>query len=90
MTINSLSFLLFFVVLTILYYLPFVRKYQWVLLLAASYVFYTLAGNHNLIYIIITTIVTHIGAILLDKKNTIQEEYVKAQKGILPKQEIKN
>lgn len=77
-------------VLTILYYLPFVKKYQWVLLLAASYIFYTLAGNHNLIYIIITTIVTYIGAILLDRKNTIQEEYVKAHKGILPKQEIKD
>ena len=89
MTINSFAFLFFFGVLFIVYYLPFVKRYQWILLLAASYIFYGLAGNHNLIYIVITTVVTHIGANLLDQKNGIQEDYVKSQKGILPKAEIK-
>lgn len=89
MTINSLSFLLFFCGLVIVYFLPFMKRFQWVLLLAASVTFYALAGSNNFLYIILATIVTYIGTNLLDKKNKEQAEYITANKKVLPKAEIK-
>lgn len=89
MTINSLSFLLFFCGFVIVYFLPFMKRFQWVLLLAASVVFYALAGSNNFLYIILATIVTYIGTNLLDKKNKEQAEYITANKKVLPKAEIK-
>lgn len=90
MTINSLTFLVFFGIVVVLYYLPILRKCQWVLLLLASVVFYTLASNGSIVYIIITSMVTYIGANLLEKKNNVQAVYVAEHKGIVSKQEIKD
>lgn len=89
MTINSLSFFVFFGVVLVLYYMPMFKKYQWAVLLIASYAFYLLAGTENLAYIIITTVSTHIAANVLDRKNTIQAEYLASHKGDMAKQEIK-
>lgn len=89
MNVNSFSFVIFVGILVLIYYLPIIRKIQWVVLLFASYVFYALAGAEQMVYIMITTLVTYGGARLLDKKNVLQEQFVKAQKGILPKEEIK-
>ena len=65
------------------------KRFQWVLLLVASVVFYALAGSNNFLYIILATIVTYIGTNLLDKKNKEQAEYITANKKVLPKAEIK-
>lgn len=57
MNLVSLSFILFFSGLLILYYL-IPKKFQWVSLLVGSYVFYAYSSFNTLIFIIITTIST--------------------------------
>lgn len=89
MNINSFSFVVFMGILLIIYYIPILRKVQWFLLLLASYLFYALAGAENIIYMVVTTVVTYIGANLLERKNKQQEVFVKEKKGILTKNEIK-
>ena len=60
MTVNSLSFLIFFVLVAIVYFLPFLKKYQWIVLLAASYLFFLSFGVRPVIYILITTVTTYL------------------------------
>lgn len=62
MTVNSLSFLIFFVVIAVVYYLPLVRKFQWVILLIASYVFYLSFGIRSICWLLITTLITYLSA----------------------------
>ena len=58
MTFTSFSFLLFVFLLLPLYYtVP--KKWQWILLLAASYAFYLRAGMAYLSYILFTTCTTY-------------------------------
>ena len=57
MFFTSYAFLGFIAVLFVLYYL-IPGKYQWMLLLGASYVFYFIAGADYLIYIATTTLTT--------------------------------
>lgn len=81
MTINSMSFLVFFLGIAIVYYLPFLKKYQWAVLLAASYLFYFFTGTDNFIYILVTTVTTHFFARMVGRKNRQQEEWLKERKG---------
>ena len=90
MTINSLTFLLFFGILVILYYLPILKNCQWLLLLLASFIFFECASKGSIIYLLIASAVTYLGANLLEKKNQQQTVYIKENKGSLSKQEIKN
>lgn len=65
MTFTSFSFLLFAVLLLPLYYtVP--KKWQWILLLAASYAFYLRAGMAYLSYILFTTCTTYGAARMMD------------------------
>lgn len=89
MTINSLAFLLFYIALVIIYFLPFMKRFQWVLLLIASVTFYYMAGSNNFLYIIAATIATYIGAALLDKKNQKQTAYLAENRANMTKPEIK-
>lgn len=58
MTVNSLSFLIFFAAVAVLYYL-LRPKYQWFLLLLASLAFYALAGTRNFFWLISTCVTTY-------------------------------
>lgn len=58
MNFTSFSFLLFAVVLLALYYIT-PRRWQWLLLLGASYVFYLKSGAENLLFIILTTFTSY-------------------------------
>jgi alginate O-acetyltransferase complex protein AlgI len=69
MTINSLSFLVFFGVLTILYYL-LRPKYQWILLLTASLAFYALAGTRNFFWLLATCVTTYGAVCLMERLET--------------------
>lgn len=89
MNVNSFSFVVFVTILVLVYYIPIIRKFQWILLLFASYLFYALNGAENMVYIMITTVATYAGARLLDRKNNLQEQFIKEHKGVMPKQEIK-
>lgn len=84
----SFGFLLFAAVLLALYYvIP--KKGQWILLLAASYVFYLWAGVKILFFILFTTLTTYGAAYLMDKRLTalaaLPREEKKAQKAIVKK-----
>ena len=66
MTFNSFQFLIFFPIVTLLYFfIPF--RFRWMLLLAASYYFY-MSWNPALVFLILfTTAVSYFSGILLEK-----------------------
>ena len=66
MTFNSFQFLIFFPIVTLLYFLiPF--RFRWALLLVASYYFY-MSWNPSLVFLILfTTVVSYAAGILLEK-----------------------
>lgn len=58
MALNSLSFLLFLAIVVIVYYIV-PKKFQWLVLLIASYGFYLSAGVAHVFYIIGTTLISY-------------------------------
>ncbi|HHX12157.1 MAG TPA: MBOAT family protein, partial [Clostridiales bacterium] len=88
MLFTSYEFLLFLIVLIMVYYaIP--KKFQWLLLLIASYIFYAYAGVHYIIYIIGTTLTTYIASININKLQLQQAEYVKNNRESLSREERK-
>lgn len=66
MVFNSFEFLIFFPIVTLLYFL-LPKKFRWIMLLAASYYFY-LSWNIELIYLIVfTTLISYASAIVIEK-----------------------
>lgn len=88
MLFTSYSFILFLIALFVVYYL-IPKKFQWMLLLLASYVFYSFAGFKYLFYIIATTFSTYFISRKLDKIQTIQADYLKEKKEELTRDERK-
>lgn len=88
MSFISLRFVIFITVTALVYYLFPVKKYQWVVLLAASYVFYAFTGLKYAAYILFTTLTTYGAARWIDAmqargKQTVQEnreQWDKAQR----------
>ena len=66
MLFTSYGFLGFAAVLFLLYYL-IPRRFQWELLLAASYLFYFIAGPSWLLYILVTTVTTYFAALRIER-----------------------
>lgn len=66
MSYTTLNFLLFVGVVTLVYFLFPVKKYQWTVLLAASYYFYLLTGYRYAVYILLTTATTYGSALWMD------------------------
>ncbi|MBQ7581579.1 MAG: MBOAT family protein, partial [Lachnospiraceae bacterium] len=64
MLFNSIAFLAFFPIVCILYFL-IPHKFRYLLLLAASYVFYAYAEPFAVVFLLLTTLVTWIGGRLL-------------------------
>lgn len=64
---TSFNFMLFVGVTVLVYFLFPVKKYQWTVLLAASYVFYLIAGYRYAAYILFTTITTYSAALWMDR-----------------------
>lgn len=88
MSFVSFGFILFFAVLAVLYFaLP--RKCQWPMLLVFSYAFYWFAAEKLPIYMIVTTVITFISAILIDKINDKCDNYIKENKQAISRQEKK-
>lgn len=65
-TITSFSFILFFAVLLVCYFL-LPKKMQWLILLIFSYAFYYLVGGSLPVYILVTTVVTYLATNLIFK-----------------------
>lgn len=85
MLFTSYEFLGFFAILLLLYYvIP--SRCQWMLLLAASYLFYCAASPKYLIYILATTVTIYAAARLIGRNQERQAEYLKAHKTELDKE----
>ena len=68
MPFNSLSFLCFFVLVTIVYYCVAVQSMRNILLLGSSYVFYAYGNRFNLLCLLLITLITWYFTVLLDRK----------------------
>lgn len=67
MAYTSLSFIAFLVAVLVVYYLV-PKRFQWAVLLAASYVFYLFSGVAQFVFIFSTTVVTYLSALAMQKK----------------------
>ncbi|WP_244834531.1 MBOAT family O-acyltransferase [Clostridium sp. BJN0001] len=74
------------ILLAVYYFMP-KKKYQWVILLIGSYVFYLYAGVKTSIYILLTTLTTWYGALLITKISEKKKANLKITED---KQEKKN
>lgn len=88
MLFTSYYFIVFLIILFTLYYIV-PKKFQWKLLLAASYLFYSFAGLQYLIYIMTTTVSTYFISRKLDFIQGVQESYIKENKALLTREERK-
>ncbi len=67
MIITSFNFFLFVAGLLIVYFFVVPKKFQWLVLLFASYAFYAFAGIKLFVYLLFTTSTVFWSALLLDK-----------------------
>ncbi|MCR4588706.1 MAG: MBOAT family protein [Lachnospiraceae bacterium] len=85
MLFTSYSFMIFVAVTFCLYYVcP--KKWQWAILLGASYFFYFMAGRTYLIYILVTTVSTYLAARQMDARKERAEQAYALQKDSLDKE----
>lgn len=88
MSITSYSFLGFAGGLLLFYYL-IPKRFQWCLLLAASYLFYAFSGVKYFAYILATTICTFLVALRIGGLKEHQDIFLKENKAILDREEKK-
>lgn len=67
MSYTSLAFFIFVFFAAAIYFLFPVKKYQWTVLLAASYVFYLIAGYKYAAFIVLTTVSTYLSALWIGR-----------------------
>jgi len=85
---TSYNFIAFILALFIIYYL-IPKKFQWMLLLGASYLFYFLASPQYLIYISVTTVSTFFAGRIIHKLARGQTDYLDLHKAELTKDDKK-
>lgn len=88
MLFTSYDFLGFILVLFVLYYIV-PKKFQWPLLLGASYIFYYLADPTYLIYIGVTTVTVYLLGRKIEQLREEQSAYLKANKEALSREDKK-
>lgn len=88
MLFTSHNFVIFILLLFIIYYL-IPKRFQWVLLLLASYIFYYFAGIKYLIYILFTTVSSYLITRKITSQKELQDAYLKTQKETLTREEKK-
>ena len=82
MQFTSLAFLAF-AALTVLVYYTVPRRGQWIVLLAASYLFYFCADPSYLLFILYTTVTTYVTARLVQRHADREDAYVAANRATL-------
>lgn len=88
MSITSLSFIIFiFAIFTVYYILP--KKWQWILLLVASIVFYLFSGVTSIVYIVVTAFSIFIATNCMQQMSEKKKAYLKENKAILSRNEKK-
>ncbi len=88
MLFTSYTFILFLAILLILYYL-IPKKFQWMLLLAGSIVFYCYSGWDNAAFMAVTILATWYFSNKIGQLHRQQEVYLKENKALLSKEEKK-
>ena len=88
MLFTSYEFLIFAAVLLVVYYL-IPKRFQWMLLLAGSWVFYFIAGTSYLPYLLATALTVWFTALRLEKLHARQKAYIKENRGIISREEKK-
>ena len=73
MTVNSLFFLLFLAGLFLAHYIVCPLRFRWVVLLAASLLFYALASAASPAYMLVTSVCTWIAGLVLERMNERQK-----------------
>lgn len=68
MSLVSISFFLFVIGTVITYYI-IPKKYQWIVLLIASYCFYIISVRELVLYLLASTLSIYVGARLIQKRN---------------------
>lgn len=86
MTITSLSFVLFLFGVFVLYYL-LPKKWQWILLLAASIVFYAFGQIFSVLYILLIALAVYGFACRLEHNTKTRKAYLKENKETLSSEE---
>lgn len=81
----SYEFWGFLIVLFCVYYLV-PKRFQWQILLAASYLFYCASGIENLVYIITTTITVYVAAVCIERNAVRQKKYLDEHKTEMTKE----
>lgn len=88
MLFTSYNFIVFLLILFVAYYsIP--KKLQWMLLLAANFVFYSFSGWDNVAYITITILSTYAVSIKIYKLHTTQEAFLKENKEAFSREDRK-
>lgn len=77
MALNSLAFLAFLALVLLVYYIV-PKRFQWIVLLVASYGFYITSGVENLVFIIGTTVFTYLSGLWMQKIRDKQQNYIKS------------
>lgn len=86
MSITSVAFLLFlFAVLIAYYLLP--GKYQWVILLLASIIFYASCGIKSFIYVLFTATTIYFATVWMQNLRDTQKRYFRENKAVLTKED---
>lgn len=88
MLFASYHFIGFLFILLITYYL-IPRRYQWMLLLGASFVFYVFSGWDNVAYLVITILSTYTATIQIGILHHKQDAWLKENKKQVSKEERK-
>lgn len=88
MLFTSYNFILFLLVLFILYYI-IPKRYQWLLLLVASFIFYSYSGWDNVAYITVTIIATYFASLKIGQLYKQQDSYLKENKASLSREDKK-
>lgn len=89
MGIISAEFFAFAAAAILIYYLFPAKKYQWTVLLAASYVYYILNCNKYVVYMLVTTVSTYFGALLIGRIAEKSKQYLLDNRETLTKESRK-
>ena len=89
MSYTTLAFFIFVLAVVVIYYLPFMRKYQWVILLAASGIFYCFTAWKLAVFVVFTGLSTWYAGMLCDRILTERGRTVKDHKADWDRQQKK-
>ena len=88
MSLTSMYFVLFILILLPVYYLV-PQKIRWYVLLVASIIFYLFSGWTNIFYVLGVTAVAYLATIKMQKHTDAQKDYLAANKDKLSRDEKK-